>query len=126
MCFGVEPPPTWCSKTLDGRQRLTSLTRDERKIDTRHIFPRQWCEDMNIPPKVFNSIVNETAVPKEANRMIGGKAPSNCQAQIPPHAQVLHHGAPMDLVLRSHLVDPSELRADRFEQFYQVRNVALE
>jgi hypothetical protein len=32
----------------------------------------------------------------------------------------------MDLVLRSHLVDPSELRADRFEQFYQVRNVALE
>src|SRR2546422_7188800 len=30
-----------------------------------------------------------------------------------------------DVILRSHLIDPAELRADRFEQYYQARRAAL-
>ncbi|MGQ0594469.1 MAG: hypothetical protein ACT4QB_18065 [Gammaproteobacteria bacterium] len=32
---------------------------DERQIDIHHISPRKWWEDMGIPPRVFNSIVNK-------------------------------------------------------------------
>ncbi|MFO1361351.1 MAG: DUF262 domain-containing protein [Burkholderiales bacterium] len=107
------------------KARMVDLDRDERKIDIHHIFPRKWCEDVNVPPKVFNSIVNKTAISYKANRMIGGKAPSRYLAQIQQHAQVQLDDAPMDSVLRSHLIEPGELRADRFEQFYQARKAAL-
>lgn len=56
------------------KARMVDLDRDERKIDIHHIFPRKWCEDMKIPPNVFNSIVNKTAISYKANRMIGGSA----------------------------------------------------
>ncbi len=107
------------------KARMVDLDRDERKIDIHHIFPRKWCEDMNIPPRVFNSIVNKTAVSYKANRMIGGKAPSAYLNQIQRHAQVQLNDGPMDEILRSHLIDPSHLRTDQFEQFYQARKAAL-
>jgi len=104
---------------------MVDLDRDERKIDIHHIFPRKWCEDMGIAPRVFNSIVNKTAVSYKANRMIGGKAPSGYLAQIQRHAQVQLEDGPMNEIMRSHLIDPAELRVDRFERFYQARKAAL-
>ena len=92
------------------KARMVDLDRDERKIDIHHIFPRKWCEDMSIAPKVFNSIVNKTAISYKANRMIGGKAPSKYLTQIQQHAQVQLDDAPMDDILRSHLIDPAHLK----------------
>ncbi len=107
------------------KARMVDLDRDERKIDIHHIFPRKWCEDMGIGPKVFNSIVNKTAISYKANRMIGGKAPSKYLAQIQENTQVQLSDGAMDAILRSHRIDPADLRADRFEQFYQARKTAL-
>lgn len=107
------------------KARMVDLDRDERKIDIHHIFPRKWCEDMGIHRKVFNSIVNKTAISYKANRKIGGKAPSKYLAQLQEHPQVQLDDAGMDGVLRSHLIDPAMLRSDNFERFYAGRKAAL-
>jgi hypothetical protein len=107
------------------KARMVDLDRDERNIDIHHIFPRKWCEDRGIVPNVFNSIVNKTAISYKANRMIGAKAPSKYLAQVQQHVQVQLEDAPMNDILRSHLIDPEHLRADRFEQFYQARKAGL-
>lgn len=105
--------------------RMVDLDRDERKIDIHHIFPRKWCEDMKISPRVFNSIVNKTAISYKANRKIGGKAPSLYLEQIQKDAQVQLDDGAMDKILQSHLIAPAHLREDQFEQFYQARKAAL-
>ena len=113
------------AKDFFWKARMTDLDRDERKIDIHHIFPQKWCEDQGIPRKVFNSIVNKTAISYKANRMIGGKAPSKYLRQLQDHAQVQLNDEPMNDVLRSHLIDPRELRTDRFAQFFDARKAAL-
>ncbi|AKU92637.1 GmrSD restriction endonuclease domain-containing protein [Vulgatibacter incomptus] len=107
------------------KTRMVDLDRDDVKLDIHHIFPKKWCEDAGIPPRVFDAIVNKTAISYRANRMIGGKAPSLYLAQIQDHAQVKAGGAAMDEILMSHLIDPSLLRADSFDAFYAARKTAL-
>ena len=107
------------------KARMVDLDRDERKIDIHHIFPQKWCEDMSISPKIFNSIINKTAISYKANRMIGGKAPSKYLGQIQQHVQVQLDDASMNEVLHTHLIDSSALRRDDFQSFYQSRKVAL-
>lgn len=107
------------------KARMVDLDRDERKIDIHHIFPQKWCEDMSISPKIFNSIINKTAISYKANRMIGGKAPSKYLGQIQQHVQVQLDDASMNEVLHSHLIDSSALRSDDFQSFYQSRKAAL-
>ena len=107
------------------KARMVDLDLDEVKLDIHHIYPRKWCTDNGIPPKVFNSIVNKTAISYKANRMIGGRAPSKYLAQIQSHDQVKLKDAGMDEILRSHLIDPALLRSDAFEQFYASRKTAL-
>jgi hypothetical protein len=113
------------AKDFFWKARMVDLDRDERKIDIHHIFPRRWCEEQGIPPKVFNSIVNKTAISYKANRMIGGNAPSRYLKHLQDHVQVQLDDEPMNDVLCSHLIDPHELRADRFAQFFDARKAAL-
>jgi hypothetical protein len=105
--------------------RMVDLDRDDAKLDIHHIFPKKWCEDRDIPPRVFNAIVNKTAISYKANRMIGGKAPSDYLAQIQGHSQVKLDDAAMDSILKSHVIDPKLLRADSFQEFYGARRAAL-
>jgi hypothetical protein len=104
---------------------MVDLDRDEAKLDIHHIFPRKWCDARRLSPLVYNSIVNKTAISHKANRMIGGKAPSQYLAQIQNHAQVLLPDDAMDDVLRTHFIDSALLRADNFEEFYPRRKAAL-
>ena len=106
------------------KARMVDLDRDERKIDIHHIFPPKWCEDSGIAPKIFNAIVNKTAVSYKANRMIGGKAPSKYLTQIQEHAQVQADESTMNSILQSHLIAPVFFKADQFENFYQARKKA--
>ncbi|MFY0568951.1 GmrSD restriction endonuclease domain-containing protein [Archangium lansingense] len=108
----------WKTRTVD-------LDRDEVKLDIHHIFPRRWCDEQHISSRVYDSIVNKTAISYKANRMIGGKAPSQYLAQIQNHAQVKLPDGGMDDILRTHLIDPALLRADSFEAFYSARKAAL-
>ncbi|HMJ14670.1 MAG TPA: hypothetical protein VK524_24835 [Polyangiaceae bacterium] len=107
------------------KARMVDLDRDDVKLDIHHIFPKKWCEDAGIPPRIFNAIVNKTAISYKANRMIGGKAPSLYLAQIQDHAQVKLADAAMDDILQSHVIDSALLRADSFEAFYAARKTAL-
>jgi hypothetical protein len=104
---------------------MVDLDLDEIKLDIHHIFPRKWCEDNAIPARVFNAIVNKTAISYKANRMIGGKAPHLYLAQIQTHAQVQLADPGMDTILKTHLIEPTLLRADSFENFYAARKTAL-
>lgn len=113
------------AKDFFWKARMVDLDRDEEKIDIHHIFPSKWCDEQRISRKIANAIVNKTAISYKANRMIGGKAPSAYLAQIQKNPQVQLADAPMDDILRSHLVEPGLLRADRFEEFYAARKKAL-
>jgi hypothetical protein len=107
------------------KARMIDIDRNERGIDIHHIFPRKWCEDHDIPPRKYNSIVNKTAISLRANRKIGGSAPSYYLSQIQTDKAVQLDDAAMDEILRTHLIDPMLLRKDDFESFYSARKSAL-
>jgi len=104
---------------------MVDLDRDECKIDIHHIFPRDWCDGQKIDPIIYNAIVNKTPISYKANRMIGGKAPSKYLYQICGHAQVQISNSEQDDILKTHLIDPTFLRADDFQGFYDFRKRSL-
>jgi hypothetical protein len=99
--------------------------RNEKGIDIHHIFPRKWCEARSISPRVYDSIINKTAISYKANRTIGGSAPSEYLEQIANHKAVQLGALQMDEILRTHRIDPALLRAGDFEGFFRTRKAAL-
>lgn len=96
-------------------------------VDIHHVFPKTWCDENSIQPSVYDSIINKTPLSYRTNRIIGGTAPSaylskleSGGAETPPIAP-----ANLDIYLRSHLVDPSLLRADDFVGFMRDRQQRL-
>jgi hypothetical protein len=96
-------------------------------VDIHHIFPQDWCKKQGIKPNVFDSIINKTPLSYRTNRIIGGVAPSEYIAKLetgnattPPIDR-----ATLDGYLSSHLIDPSLLRADQFEEFMADRQRRL-
>jgi hypothetical protein len=74
---------------------------------------------------MFNSIINKTPISYKANRMIGGRAPSDYLAAIQGHKQVGLSEGQMNRILDTHLIDPQYLRADDFESFCRAREKRL-
>jgi hypothetical protein len=107
------------------KARMVDLDRDDVKLDIHHIFPKKWCEERDIPPRIFNAIVNKTAISYKANRKIGGSAPSKYLAQLQSEPQVKLTNAEMDEILKSHVIDPALLRGDSFDAFYAARKASL-
>jgi hypothetical protein len=107
------------------KARMIDLDLGDVKLDIHHIFPKKWCEDSDIPPSVYNAIVNKTAISYKANRKIGGSAPSKYLAQLQSEPQVKLTNAEMDDILKSHVIDPALLRGDSFQEFYAARKAAL-
>jgi hypothetical protein len=96
-------------------------------VDIHHIFPQDWCKSHTIKPAVFDSIINKTPLSYRTNRIIGGVAPSEYVATLekgsnttPPIANQT-----LDDYLKSHLIDPTLLRADKFEAFMDDRQKRL-
>lgn len=113
-----------CRDFITGKS-VDTMTVFADAMDIHHIFPRSWCEKQvpPIPPGIYNSIVNKTALSKATNISIGGDAPSVYLARIEKK-----HGlsaAQLDDILRSHLIEPATLRADDFTGFYAARKAAL-
>jgi hypothetical protein len=88
-------------------------------VDIHHIFPKDWCKKQGIKPNVFDSIINKTPLSYRTNRIIGGVAPSEYIDKLEqgdnttPSISALR----LDSFLTSHLVDPTLLRSDKFEDF---------
>ncbi|MBI3733211.1 MAG: DUF262 domain-containing protein [Chloroflexi bacterium] len=107
------------------KARMVDLDHDECAIDIHHIFPSEWCKSSGIPDRISNAIVNKTAISYKANRMIGKKAPSQYLEQLKNNPQVQNTKDEQDGILRSHLIEPSLLRSDDFQQFYERRKQEL-
>lgn len=95
---------------------------DER-VDIHHLFPQRWCRDQGIPPGLCDSIVNKTPLSARTNRVIGGRAPSEYLSRLQNSAGIT--AEQLDSNLRTHLVEPSFLRADDFHGFFAARQAAL-
>jgi hypothetical protein len=93
------------------------------KIDIHHIFPKEWCKQKKIDPKLYDSIINKTPLSAKTNRMIGSNAPSVYLARIQKNAGISE--SRMDEILRSHLIDPVALPVDDFDTFFHARKEAL-
>ncbi len=96
-------------------------------VDIHHIFPQDWCKAREIKPVVFDSIINKTPLSYRTNRIIGGVAPSEYLGKLekgnsstPPIAT-----DKLDSYMSSHLIDPTLLRADKFEAFMEDRQKRL-
>ncbi len=111
----------WTSTIRD----LDETDWEENKLDIHHIFPKKWCEAQGIPPSRYNSILNKTPISYKANRMIGGKAPSEYLSQIQAHKNVQLDMAGMDEILITHCINPDALREDNFERFIALRQQTL-
>ncbi|MCL6613784.1 MAG: DUF262 domain-containing protein [Firmicutes bacterium] len=95
----------------------------DEKVDIHHIFPEKWCKEHGIPPAIYNSIINKTALTVRTNRQIGCKAPSQYLPLIEENAKI--PPARMDKILMSHGIVPEHVRADRFWEFFATRAEAL-
>jgi hypothetical protein len=109
------------------KARLIDIDRNEEKIDIHHTFPRKWCEDQVPPitPRIYDSIVNKTAISYKANRKIGGKAPSEYLKQIETDKAVQLQPSAMDAILQTHCISPEFLRTDDFKGFMNARKATL-
>jgi len=111
-----------CQDFISGKP-VDIMTFFQARMDIHHIFPSKWCEDQGIEPKVFNSILNKTAISAESNRRIGGNAPSAYLKKIEDTDKL--SSDQLDTILRTHLIDPDLLRADDFDGFMAARRSAF-
>lgn len=98
---------------------------EECKLDIHHVFPQDWCAQNGIEPKRYNSILNKTPISYKANRMIGGRAPSEYLQQLQSHKSVMLDDMGMDTILRSHFIAPAFLRSDDYGGFIEARRQLL-
>jgi hypothetical protein len=109
------------------KARMLDLDRKEKGIDIHHIFPRKWCGSQPTPIsfRLYDSIINKTAISYKANRTIGGSAPSVYLQQLASNKAVQLATSHMDSILHTHCIEPALLRADDFHGFFRERKAAL-
>ncbi len=113
-----------CRDFITGKPTdIMTFFNDKIPIDIHHIFPQDWCRKQGIEQKVFNSIINKTALSARSNRVIGGNAPSVYLKKIEQDQGI--SPAALDEILKSHLIEPEHLRRDDFELFMSTRMKAL-
>jgi hypothetical protein len=96
-------------------------------VDIHHVFPQDWCKRQGIKPVVYDSIINKTPLSFRTNRIIGGVAPSEYLAKLETGDRTTPaiERSRLDSFLRSHLIDPDLLRANKFDAFLTDRQRRL-
>ena len=95
----------------------------EDQLDIHHIFPKTWCEKTNIDKKVYDSIINKTALSYQTNRIIGGNAPGSYLQKLREQGNLSFDR--QNRILVSHAIDVDKIFSDDFEGFYSNRKEAL-
>lgn len=95
----------------------------DEKMDIHHIFPKAWCSGNGIDRRLYDSIINKTAISARTNRMMGGDAPSVYLGKVEKNAGIAEDR--MNEILKSHVINPAQLRADAFDKFFEERQAAL-
>lgn len=118
-----------CKRAQDFRtgQEFSQTIFFDDNVDIHHIFPKDWCKKQGIPATVYDSIINKTPISARTNRIIGGVAPSSYLAKLKEEfsTEWADPDSVLDARLRTHLIDPELLRADRFEDFMSARQASL-
>lgn len=99
----------------------------DETVDIHHVFPRDWCKTKKIDSKTYDSIINKTPLSSRTNRILGGVAPSKYLHRLQKGgkgALRIEH-ADLDRYVASHLIDPTLLRNDQFEAFFEQRQRSL-
>ncbi|HCH64971.1 MAG TPA: hypothetical protein DFR83_19360, partial [Deltaproteobacteria bacterium] len=91
----------------------------DQAVDIHHIFPRSYCEKQAYPRHKWNSVVNKAPLTARTNRIIGGKAPSYYLSKIEENQGI--GSERLNTILASHLISPTLLRGDDFDQFIRDR-----
>lgn len=107
------------------KARIRDLDTDEIYLDIHHIFPKKWCEDRQIGPERYDTILNKATISYKANRSIGGQAPSVYLERLQSQSQVGLGSEEMNSLLESHALSAKLLREDRFDEFIEDRRVRL-
>lgn len=107
---------------VSGREMDFTVYKSEN-VDIHHIFPRSYCEKMNLQWLKWNSIINKTPISYVTNRAIGGVAPSKYLLGIESKGQV--DSATLDAYLESHWINPELCRSDNFNAFIIDRSIKL-
>jgi hypothetical protein len=104
-------------------QYIDHATYLEQQIDIHHIFPKAWCGKNDIAAARRESIINKTPLAKRTNIFLGGESPANYVPRLEKASGLV--GAPLDEVIRTHLIDPALLRSADFDAFFSARREAL-
>ena len=107
---------------IDGK-RIDITTYYQEYIDIHHIFPKNYCQKMNIPRSEFDSIVNKTPLSYKTNRIIGGEAPSKYLENLEKKQGFAKNE--INELLSSHLIDSDAVYQDDFNTFFEKRKNAL-
>lgn len=99
---------------ISGRDMDFTVYKSEN-VDIHHIFPKDYCEERQLPRQKWNSIINKTPISYSTNRAIGGVAPSKYLSRIESNGQV--DSATLDQYLESHWINHQLCRIDDFDQF---------
>jgi len=94
----------------------------DEAIDIHHIFPRDWCTKNNIGER-SECILNKTPLSASTNRIIGGVAPSEYLPKLQKRYGISEER--MNDILGTHIIDPTLLRADNFDNFFAAREEAV-
>lgn len=111
-----------CRDFIDGAG-TDLMTFHNKDIDIHHVFPQKWCKARNLDPRVFDSIVNKTPLSKLSNIKVSGDAPSIYLRRIENDTRIT--SSALDDILRTHLIEPTFLRNDDFDGFFNARINAL-
>ena len=95
----------------------------DEAIDIHHIFPRSFCEKAGVNGQFMNCAVNKAPLTARTNRIIGGNAPSSYLASLEKNHAVSPEK--LDVILKSHRIDPVLLRSDNFTGFLRDRAAKL-
>lgn len=104
----------WLSAT-----KIDFSTYFSESIDIHHIFPVAWCLKNGISKGDYDCIINKTPLSSRTNRIINGEAPSRYLLRIQKHAGVSEEE--FKNILKSHVLSPKLLYADKFENFFTDR-----
>ena len=92
-------------------------------VDIHHVFPKAWCDKNGIDAARRESIVNKTAISYSTNRSIGGRSPKEYMPALSTKAGV--DDATIDDIVRTHWIDPANLRSADFDSYFDERADAL-
>jgi hypothetical protein len=107
------------------KARMIDLDLDDVKLDIHHIFPKKWCEGghhlrgLRRDRQQDGHLVQGEPDDRRARAL----ASTSRRSRRTRRSRLAD--APMDAILRSHVINPALLRADEFEAFYAARKAVL-